>query len=104
MPDTTGHTKLLFAAAEVSMLQGLCESMALDRLKPRRRKQDVLKGLQGCKIFHFAGHAETDRDPAQNGLILEDGTLTVAALLEKHLREYSPILAYLSACGTGQTG
>ncbi|RSL61433.1 hypothetical protein CEP54_006262 [Fusarium duplospermum] len=43
-------------------------------------------------------------DPAQSGLVLEDGTLTVAALLEKNLREYSPFLAYLSACGTGQTG
>jgi len=35
-------------------------------------------------------------------LILEDGTLRVAELLEMNLLERSPFLAYLSACGTGR--
>src|SRR5436190_13346840 len=107
MPETLGHTRLPFAADEVSMLHSLCRSMALDPVEPGRRKQDVMKHLPNCKIFHFAGHGLTDNvDPSQSCLLLKENAandrLTVANLLEMNLRERSLFLAYLSACGTGR--
>jgi hypothetical protein len=77
--------------------------MLLNPVEPGRRKQDVASHLQHCRIFHFAGHGATDHYDASNSrLILEDGTLRVAELLEMNLLERSPFLAYLSACGTGR--
>jgi CHAT domain-containing protein len=62
--------------------------------------------LPNFKIFYFAGHGHTDNfDLSQSSLLLQDwksNRLTVATLLEMNLRERSPFLAYLSACGTGQ--
>jgi CHAT domain-containing protein len=106
MQDTPEFHKLPFATKEIEMLQGICKSMAFDPIEPRRRKQDILSHLPACKIFHFAGHGHTDNvDPLQSHLLLEDwksDRLTVATLLEINLREHSPFLAYLSACGTGE--
>jgi hypothetical protein len=100
------YSRLPFATREVEMLHDLCGSMALESIEPRRRKQDVMSHLPQCDIFHFAGHGYTDDDdPSKSYLLLEDGksdTLTVANLLELNLRERSPFLAYLSACGTGR--
>ena len=86
------------------MLRALCRSMALDPVEPGRRKQDIMEHLPNCKIFHFAGHGVTDNvDPSQSCLRLgENDRLTVANLLKMNLRERSPFLAYLSACGTGR--
>jgi hypothetical protein len=57
-------------------------------------------------VFHFAGHGYTDEDDSwKSYLLLEDGKsdpFTVANLLDLNLRERSPFLAYLSACGTGR--
>lgn len=106
MQDTPEYSRLPFAAEEVDMLRGLCRAMALDPIEPRRCKQDVTSHLLNCKIFHFAGHGYTDPgDPSQSHLLLEDwksDPLTVGTLLDTNLRERSPFLAYLSACGTGQ--
>jgi len=88
------------------MLRDLCRLMGFNPIEPGRRKQDVISHLPNCKIFHFAGHGHTDTtDPSQSRLLLDDwrsDPLTVATLLETNLREGSPFLAYLSACGTGQ--
>jgi len=58
------------------------------------------------RYIPFRCHGYTDdTDPSGSYLLLEDGksdTLTVANLLEMNLRERSPFLAYLSACGTGR--
>lgn len=55
------------------------------------------------KSFHSARHGKIDqKDPSQSSLLLEDGPPTVATLLEMNLRKWSPFLAYLSACSTGQ--
>jgi len=106
MQDTPQHSRLLSATKEVEALQGLCKSMAFNPIEPGRRKQDIISHLPNCKIFHFAGHGHTDDiDPLQSYLLLEDwgsNRLTVATLLEINLRERSPFLAYLSACGTGE--
>lgn len=106
MEHTPGSARLPFATKEVAMIHGLCKSMALEPVEPGRRTEDVISHLPRCKIFHFAGHGHTDGvDPSQSRLLLEDGDahpLTVATLLEMNIRQRSPFLAYLSACGTGQ--
>ena len=88
------------------MLRDLCRLMGFNPIESGRRKQDIISHLPNCKIFHFAGHGYTDTtDPSQSRLLLDDwrsDPLTVATLLEMNLREGSPFLAYLSACGTGQ--
>jgi tetratricopeptide (TPR) repeat protein len=106
MEYTPGNSRLPFATKEVAMLHDLCKSMAFNPIEPGRRKQDIISHLSRCTVFHFAGHGHTDdSDPSKSHLLLEDGKndpLTVANLLEMNLREYSPFLAYLSACGTGR--
>lgn len=98
-----GNSGLPFATREVEMLRDLCGSMALESIEPGRRKQDVTSHLPRCNIFHFAGHGKTDaNDPSESYLLLDDGKLTVANLLELNVRERSPFLAYLSACETGR--
>lgn len=103
---TPEQVRLPYAIKEVEIIRNLIKSMDMDPIEPGRRKQDVISYLPQCKIFHFAGHGYTDdEDPSRSHLLLEDGkndTLTVATLLEMNLREYSPFLAYLSACGTGR--
>lgn len=103
MKHTPGNEVLPFATKEVAMVTSLCRSMSLQPTEPGRRKQDIKPNLQDCRIFHFAGYGGTDDYDASNSrLILEDGTLRVAELLEMNLLERSPFLAYLSACGTGR--
>jgi hypothetical protein len=103
MEHTPGNDMLPFATKEVAMVRNLCGSMSLLPIEPECRKQDVESHLRDCRIFHFAGHGGTDEYDASNSrLILRDGTLRVAELLEMNLLERSPYLAYLSACGTGR--
>ncbi|KAL4962589.1 CHAT domain-containing protein [Aspergillus stella-maris] len=106
MEHTPGNYHLLFAAKEVEMLQGRCREMGLYSTQPKPYRQDIISHLKNCRIFYFAGHGYTDHaNPSKSQLILEDGQgdlLAVADLLEMNLRKYSPFLAYLSACGTGQ--
>ncbi|KAH7156078.1 CHAT domain-containing protein [Dactylonectria macrodidyma] len=106
MQHTPGSRSLSFANKEIDVVHGICESIGLDPIKPRRHKQDVTQYLLDCRIFHFAGHGYTDdEDPSNSHLCLEDwreDPLRVADLLKMDLRKHSPFLAYLSACGTGQ--
>ncbi|TGO15144.1 hypothetical protein BPAE_0591g00040 [Botrytis paeoniae] len=103
MQDTPNQSRLPFAKDEITILRSLCKLMDLVPLKAEPRMESVKLHLPKCKIFHFAGHGETNlTDPSQSSLLLEDGRLTVATLLEMNLRKSSPFLAYLSACGTGR--
>jgi hypothetical protein len=72
----------------------------------RRRKKEAMAQLKDCQIFHFASHGSTDQnDPKNSRLLLEDwkqSPLRVADLLGLNLKEQSPFLVYLSACGTSQ--
>lgn len=110
MQDTPDQNALPFAAREVETLHGLCKQMALTPIEPARRKDDIVMHLPRCKIFHFAGHGQTDNaDPARSSLLLDDwktNRLTVATLMGLNLdaqKHGPPFLAYLSACGTGRT-
>jgi hypothetical protein len=106
MEHTPGNSRLPFAAKEIAILHDPFRSMGLDPIQPGQYKRDLVPYLPQCRIFHFAGHGYTDKaNPSKSCLLLrdgKDGPLTVANLLEMNLREYSPFLAYLSACGTGQ--
>ena len=108
MPDTPKQKPLPFASEEIAMLRAIFPSMALRPVEPKRWKQDVVRELSDCAVFHFAGHGRTDdADPSKNCLLLEDweiDPLTVSTLLQMNLRKCSPFLAYLSACGTGRIG
>ncbi|KAL4864731.1 CHAT domain-containing protein [Aspergillus spectabilis] len=100
--------QLPFAAEEVKILHGLCKSMGLDPIQPKEYKRDIIPFLPQSRVFQFAGHGHTNNtDPSKSYLLLGDGKdnpFTVANLLEINLREHSPFLAYLSACGTGRIG
>lgn len=96
---------LPFAAKEVESLEKLCPSLGL---KPTRitepGRQELLAQLEFCSIFHFAGHGWLDTlNPSGSGLLLKDGFLTVADLLDHNISQKAPFLGYLSACWTGAT-
>ncbi|KAI7759749.1 hypothetical protein LZL87_009072 [Fusarium oxysporum] len=106
MEHTPGHDTLSFANEEVELIDGIIHSMELKSIIPERTKQEVIRYLPDCKIFHFAGHglAHTE-DPSKSCLLLEDwenDSLKVSDLLDMNIRRKAPFLAYLSACGTGQ--
>ncbi len=104
MEHTPGAKDALpFAIREVAVVRDVCESMALRPVSTAGRKQDVSQRLRACRVFHFAGHGATDTSNAANSrLLLADGVLRVAELLELNLAPGAPFLAYLSACGTGR--
>ncbi|RYP81636.1 hypothetical protein DL770_005844 [Monosporascus sp. CRB-9-2] len=96
---------LPFATAEVKMLNEFCPSLQLKPIIPTPRKDDVLKHLQACRIFHFAGHGLSDPiEPSQSCLLLEDwksNPLTVGDFRDRRFQDNPPFLGYLSACSTG---
>ncbi|KAL7762678.1 hypothetical protein ACKLNR_009213 [Fusarium oxysporum f. sp. zingiberi] len=106
MQKTPGSSNLPHAPKELSIVRGLCQSMELCTVEPKRQTQEVLTELKDCDIFHFAGHGETDEtNPLNSQLRLEDWqtqSLAVSDLLNLKLRDNPPFLAYLSACGTSQ--
>ncbi|KAH7013791.1 TPR domain-containing protein [Ilyonectria destructans] len=99
-----GMHELRYAPQEIDKIEDLCNSMHLHAIRPRPYRNDVLCALNDCKIFHFAGHGHSNQsDPSESSLLLSDRSLTVASLFELKLQIQGPYLAYLSACGTGQT-
>ncbi|GAB1317149.1 hypothetical protein MFIFM68171_07359 [Madurella fahalii] len=107
MPVTPGLATgaLPFAADEVSMLRGMCESLELEPVCPQPLKDAVLSQLGSCKIFHFAGHGRSDSaEPSSSCLLLQDweeNPLTLGDLRDCKFYENQPFLGYLSACSTG---
>lgn len=106
MENTPKHARLPYAAKEVEMLRELLEAPSITPIDPDQKKNEVLSALRQCNIFHFAGHGSTHgHNPLLSKLMLqdwEDNPLTVGDLLLLNIYESSPLLAYLSACGTGR--
>ncbi|KZM23242.1 hypothetical protein ST47_g5617 [Ascochyta rabiei] len=104
MEATMLQDKLPYASKEIDMLVSLCASLQLTPVLPIPRKEEVLKRLTKCKIFHFAGHGHSDpSDPSQSCILLEDwvtNPLTVGDLQEIRIKDNSPFLGFLSACST----
>lgn len=99
--------RLHWAQQEVNMVVGLCPELHLEASTPEPRKDEVLADLQSCKIFHFAGHGQSDAtEPSKSCLLLRDwqtSPLTVADFRDSRLQDQDaqPFLGYLSACSTG---
>ncbi|EPS45867.1 hypothetical protein H072_279 [Dactylellina haptotyla CBS 200.50] len=95
---------LPFVEDEVNMLKELCPSLQLEPIIPTLQKDDVLKQMQECKLFHFAGHGSSHpTEPSQSYLLLKDwkiNPLTVGDIRDCNFQE-KPFLGYLSACLTG---
>lgn len=104
--ETPGMSPLKYPADEINAVRSVCVSAGLSAVRPRPCQAETLSALTACRVFHFAGDGGTHPDPLHSRLCLEDWQdhpLTVASLLETNLRAGSPFLAYLSACGTGQS-
>ncbi|KAI1158960.1 CHAT domain-containing protein [Nemania serpens] len=104
-PNLPANGSLPFTTAEVDIVKDLCPSLQLRPITPSLCKGDVLRELQACRIFHFAGHGHSDpTEPSQSSLLLEDwktNPLTVGDLRDHRLQENPPFLGFLSACSTG---
>ncbi|ETS81126.1 hypothetical protein PFICI_06128 [Pestalotiopsis fici W106-1] len=108
MQDTPGLDQgwLQHAEEEVAGVRKIGSSMQLLISEPTKSKKEVLSAMEGCEIFHFAGHGDTNQSwPLQSHLLLDDwkqDPLTIESLLETNLQRRAPYLAYLSACGSGR--
>jgi CHAT domain-containing protein len=64
-----------------------------------------MKHIGSCKIFHFAGHGQSNAtDPSKSCSLLnvwQSNLLTVADFRDLSLQNTAPFLGYLSACSTG---
>ncbi|KAF3316650.1 hypothetical protein TWF173_001932 [Orbilia oligospora] len=107
MPKTPGRSPLYFADREADVVSKICQSLNLSIETPDLPygKEEILKQLQDCQIFHFAGHGLSDpTNPSRSHLLLDDwmkSPLTVEDLQSLNLHNNPPFLAYLSACSTG---
>ena len=107
MQTTPKQNNLPGAKTEVTKLDEVFRKAKIDaKVLHQPSKQEVLKVLPGCTIFHFAGHGESDAmDPSKSKLLLTDwqsDPLTVGDLTATQLHHEPPLLAYLSACSTAK--
>lgn len=106
-PGLEGDGRLLWAQQEVDMVAELCPELHLQKSTPEPLKDVVLDDLKSCKIFHFAGHGQSNAaQPSRSCLLLQDwknSPLTVTDFRDCRLQdqEVQPFLGYLSACSTG---
>ncbi|VUC22327.1 unnamed protein product [Clonostachys rosea] len=116
MENTPGLQSLPFAKEEIRIVRKELGSINIITSEPGQTKQDVLGHLTRCSFLHFAGHGYVDvKDPMGQShlLLLPDklteskesinGRLSISELLDTNTQENPPFMAYLSACGTGQT-
>lgn len=106
MENTPKYPKLPYAKLEVAELDSLLPDSIQKVTLDEPHKTEVLDALEGCTIFHFAGHGESHpSDPSKSSLLVADGPetrLTVGDMIATtKLYENPPFLAYLSACSTG---
>jgi ankyrin repeat protein/CHAT domain-containing protein len=105
MPTTPGCGALVSAEQELDGISAtLPDTLAVVKLK-QPRHADIVKHIQSCSIFHFAGHCKSDKENPANGcLITQDWQtqpLTIQDILGLELQAKEPAwLAYLSACST----
>ncbi|RSL72452.1 hypothetical protein CEP53_001101 [Fusarium sp. AF-6] len=64
---------LAFARREVEMLKRLLPRTILRTEFDKPRKREVMRGVEDCSIFHFAGHGISHLgNPSKSSLLLED--------------------------------
>ena len=105
MNRTPGCTELAFATKELNELESLIPDSLPKVILHRPSKEQVLNALQDCTVFHFAGHGQSHPlDPSMSTLLMSDwqkNPLTVKDLVAMKFHQNPPLLAYLSACSTG---
>ncbi|KAK6524190.1 hypothetical protein TWF694_005850 [Orbilia ellipsospora] len=112
-PDLPTNQILPFVEDLTKILKEFCLSFGLNSITPTPQKDEVLKHLRNCRIFHFAGHGSSHpTDPSQTYLLLNDwktNPLTVGDIRDcKFQQDWSggktdqdpPFLSFLSACRT----
>lgn len=106
-PGLARNCELPFVSSEEALFHSACTRLDLQPSEPKACKEDVLRAIQTCKVFHFAGHGESNpAAPLRSQLLLEDwqtAPLTVGDLLLHSLHHSRPFLGFLSACSTGST-
>ncbi|PHH58885.1 hypothetical protein CDD81_4182 [Ophiocordyceps australis] len=104
-PNLGVNAVLPFAVEEAEVVRSLCPSLDLQPIIPACHKDQVLKLVQTCKIFHFAGHGQMNsKEPSKSLLLLKDwktNPLTVGDLRDHKIEKNPPFLGFLSACSTG---
>jgi CHAT domain-containing protein len=94
-----GSAPLDFARLEAALVQAHTGARTLIGTRARRRR--VLSDLSSARVVHVAGHAKADvAIPWRSKLVLADGDLTAAELIEGAARLDQ---AVLSGCETGYT-
>jgi len=67
-------------------------------------KDYVIEKIQNFDVVHYAGHAEHDAsDPGQSGLVMKNGRLTAAEIMNAQGPAPMPSLIFSNACQTGQS-
>lgn len=103
LSETEGQRPLPGVADELAVLTELVPpEHRTDLLGPQATRDTVRTAMRTHRWAHFSchGHQELD-DPSRGGLILHDGTLTVADLTAE---QYHAEFAWLSACKTATGG
>jgi tetratricopeptide (TPR) repeat protein len=105
-PPGRPEVRLPFADEEVTGIQRLLEASASaspGRVLggPAATRDALLAWLGRTQVLHFIGHAVQTPDPAQSGLFLSDGILTIADISALHFP--AGALAFLSACDSALT-
>jgi CHAT domain-containing protein len=107
METTAGESPLRHTRDEIEAVRGRGHLIHVNPITPEKKKNAVRSALEACEIFHFAGHGFTDtQHPLRSLLLLDDwrdDPMTVGSLLDTNLQDRPPFLAYLSACGTGES-
>ncbi|SOD87447.1 CHAT domain-containing protein [Streptomyces sp. Ag109_G2-15] len=103
MPVTRGHADLPGVRAEAEAVAG-CYPGSVPLVGADATHTAVASALSRAAVAHFACHAlNVPEDPSRSGLVLADGTLSVAELSVQDLEGHA-FLAYLSACDTARGG
>jgi CHAT domain-containing protein len=104
MKNTPQMPTLPYVEWEIQLLQQLLPTAIPSIRLNQPRRIDILDALAECNIFHFAGHGVSDLfDPSKSHLVVDDSSVTVEDLIDRNLHRNPPLLAYLSACSTGNS-
>ncbi|WP_143684068.1 CHAT domain-containing protein [Streptomyces diastatochromogenes] len=103
MPVTRGYADLPGVRAEAEAVAGSYPG-SVPLVGADATHTALASALSRAAVAHFACHAvNVPEDPSRSGLVLADGTFSVAEL-SVHDLEGHAFLAYLSACDTARGG
>ena len=98
-PTTPDQKPLPFADVELQRIRSCAPKDSLVTLL-NGSINDVISQLPATSIAHFACHGQTELNPLESALILEDGPLTVSQFIQQQQSILKASLAFLSACET----